>query len=88
MAPELRGRGASADLPGPYGLDRHVDDICRLARALGDKVVLIGHSMGAYVALPAAAAHPDIFSRLILAGPIWHRTLATGFRFDNTRRTR
>jgi pimeloyl-ACP methyl ester carboxylesterase len=66
VAPDLRGRGASADLPGPYGLDRHADDICTLARARGDRVVLIGHSMGAYVALLAAAAHPDLFSRLIL----------------------
>jgi hypothetical protein len=38
VAPNLRWRGASAELPGTYGLDRHVDDICRLARALGDKV--------------------------------------------------
>lgn len=66
VAPDLRGRGASADLPGPYGLDRHADDICRLARVGGDNVVLVGHSMGAYVALLAAAAHPDLFSRLIL----------------------
>jgi lipase len=66
VAPDLRGRGASAELPGPYGLDRHADDICTLARARGDKVVLIGHSMGAYVALLAAAAHPNLVSRLIL----------------------
>jgi lipase len=66
VAPDLRGRGRSADLPGPYGLDRHADDICALARALDDEVVLIGHSIGAYAALLAAAAHPDLFTRLIL----------------------
>jgi pimeloyl-ACP methyl ester carboxylesterase len=66
VAPDLRGRGASADLPGPYGLDRHADDIYALAHARGDQVVLVGHSMGAYVALLAAAAHPHLFSRLIL----------------------
>ena len=32
LAPDLRGRGASAGLAGPYGLDRHADDICALAQ--------------------------------------------------------
>jgi lipase len=27
LAPDLRGRGASASLPGPYGLDNHVADM-------------------------------------------------------------
>jgi pimeloyl-ACP methyl ester carboxylesterase len=66
VAPDLRGRGASAALPGPYGLDRHAEDICTLARARDDQVVLVGHSMGAYIALRAAAAHPELFSRLVL----------------------
>jgi lipase len=66
VAPDLRGRGASAGLPGPFGLDRHADDVCALARARGDQVVLVGHSMGAYVALLAAAAHPELFTRLVL----------------------
>src|SRR5205814_106953 len=25
-APDLRGRGGSAGLPGPYGMDRHAED--------------------------------------------------------------
>jgi pimeloyl-ACP methyl ester carboxylesterase len=40
LAPDLRGRGASAGLPGPYGLDRHADDVCALARVRGAGVVL------------------------------------------------
>jgi pimeloyl-ACP methyl ester carboxylesterase len=39
VAPDLRGRGASADLPGPYGLDRHTDDICTLASNNDDERV-------------------------------------------------
>jgi lipase len=66
LAPDLRGRGASAGLPGPYGLDRHADDVCALARVRGGGVVLAGHSMGAWVALLAAAAHPELFTRLVL----------------------
>ena len=60
VAPDLRGRGRSADVPGPYGLDRHTDDICTLVRGRGDKVVLVGHSLGAYAGLLAAAAHPEL----------------------------
>ncbi len=54
LAPDLRGRGASAGLAGPYGLDRHADDICALAQDRGGGIVLAGHSMGAWVALLAA----------------------------------
>jgi pimeloyl-ACP methyl ester carboxylesterase len=68
MAPDLRGRGAAAALPGPYGLHRHADDVCALVRSRSPEAgaVLVGHSMGAYVALLAAAAQPELFSRLVL----------------------
>lgn len=67
VAPDLRGRGAAAGLPGPYGLRRHAQDVCALARARQPSgTVLVGHSMGAYVALLAAVAEPGLFSRLVL----------------------
>ncbi|MFB7247493.1 alpha/beta hydrolase [Streptomyces populi] len=68
FAPDLRGRGGSADTPGPYGLDRHAADLCRLAQDLGGgrPVALTGHSMGAYAALTAAALRPALFDRLLL----------------------
>jgi pimeloyl-ACP methyl ester carboxylesterase len=68
FAPDLRGRGGSADTPGPYGLDRHAMDLCRLAQDLGGgrPVALTGHSMGAYTALRAAALRPALFDRLLL----------------------
>lgn len=52
IAVDLRGRGHSADLPGPYGLDRHAEDLERVAEHVGadGTSVLTGHSMGAYVA--------------------------------------
>jgi pimeloyl-ACP methyl ester carboxylesterase len=68
VALDLRGRGASADLPGPYGLARHAEDVQRAAEHLGagGKVTLTGHSMGAYVALTAAAGRPHLFDRVVL----------------------
>ena len=62
IAPDLRGRARSAHLPGPYGLDRHADDVATLLDRFGadrdagaDATVLVGHSMGAFVAALAAA---------------------------------
>ncbi|MEU1628852.1 alpha/beta hydrolase [Streptomyces sp. NPDC020096] len=68
IALDLRGRGGSAGLPGPYGLDRHARDLHRAAEHLGatGPLTLTGHSMGAYVALRAAAARPELFDRLLL----------------------
>src|SRR5262245_13800242 len=53
IAMDLRGRGHSADLPGPYGLRRHAEDVGHVAAHVGadDTTVLTGHSMGAYVAV-------------------------------------
>jgi lipase len=66
-AVDLRGRGHSAELPGPYGFDQHNDDLRRVALALGlDRPALVGHSLGAYIALLAADAHPQTFGALLL----------------------
>jgi lipase len=67
VALDLRGRGGSAGLPGPYGIDRHADDMCRVAEYLGaGAVTAVGHSMGAYVALRAVARRPELWDRLVL----------------------
>ncbi len=65
-APDLRGRGHSRDLPGPYGLDRHARDVAAVLRHFGGRPVLAGHSMGAYIALLTRDAHPDLVRRLVL----------------------
>ena len=67
LAPDLRGRGRSADLPGPYGMARHVEDVlAALDRTGAGRVVLAGHSMGGFVALAFAARHPERVSALVL----------------------
>jgi lipase len=65
-APDLRGRGHSAELPGPYGLNQHAADVAAVLRQLGGRPVLAGHSMGAYVALLTRDAHPQLVRRLVL----------------------
>ena len=65
-APDLRGRGHSAHLPGPYGLERHTADVTAVLRHFGGRPVLAGHSMGAYVALLTRDAHPGLCRRLVM----------------------
>jgi pimeloyl-ACP methyl ester carboxylesterase len=67
IAVDLRGRGASGPLPGPYGMRTHVADMQRVLDALDvGEVVAAGHSMGAYVAALLAAEHPDRVRSLVL----------------------
>jgi pimeloyl-ACP methyl ester carboxylesterase len=66
IALDLRGRGGSAHLPGPFGMTAHARDICAAAEFLGTPIVLTGQSMGAYAALRAATLRPELFTRLVL----------------------
>ncbi|MGW0958861.1 alpha/beta hydrolase [Streptomyces gelaticus] len=68
VAPDLRGRAGSSALPGPYGIATHADDAAAVAAALGGpgRVVLAGHSMGAFVTALAAVRHPERFGPLLL----------------------
>jgi pimeloyl-ACP methyl ester carboxylesterase len=67
LAPDLRGRGQSARLPGPYGFAAHVADLLAVLDHAGvERVVLAGHSMGAYVIARLAADHPDRAAATVL----------------------
>jgi lipase len=67
LAPDLRGRGESVALPGPYGIATHVRDMLAVLDHVGAKrAVLVGHSMGAYVAARMAAEHPTFAAGLVL----------------------
>ncbi|BCB90066.1 alpha/beta fold hydrolase [Phytohabitans suffuscus] len=66
-AVDLRGRGGSAELPGPYGMARHAADCVAVLDALGvPSTVVSGHSMGGFVALVLADLYPERVSRLVL----------------------
>jgi len=67
LAPDLRGRGRSSALPGPYGLERHADDLRQVLDAAGaDRVTVVGHSMGGFVATLLAAAEPERVASVVL----------------------
>jgi len=68
LAPDLRGRGRSADLPGPWGMAQHVEDLVALLGAVapGRPAVLAGHSMGGFLAIAFAAAHPELVESVVL----------------------
>jgi pimeloyl-ACP methyl ester carboxylesterase len=67
VAIDLRGRGTSSEAGPPYGIRQHADDVASLIEQLdAGRVVLAGHSMGAYVALLAAERHPALVADVVL----------------------
>lgn len=73
LALDLRGHGASDETgPGTYGRDLVLDDLRRVLddRDIGS-AVLVGHSLGGYLALALAIEDPDRVDGLglVAAGP-------------------
>lgn len=67
IAPDLRGRGGSRTLPGPWPMAQHAEDVVAVLDAFAiEAAVLIGHSMGAFVAARVASAVPDRVSAVVL----------------------
>jgi lipase len=71
---DLRGRGDSDKPESGYGLETHASDVVRVLDHLGlDQAILVGHSMGAFVALKTALAFPDRVRALVLLDGGWPR---------------
>lgn len=69
VAIDARGRGLSDKPKDPerYGMRRHAEDAAAVIRSLGaTDVVVVGQSMGAWVAEQLAAHHPDLVRGLVL----------------------
>lgn len=67
---DVRGRGLSEAGALDYALDAMAADIVALARELSDApVAVLGHSMGARIAIRAARKAGDAFSSLFLVDP-------------------
>jgi pimeloyl-ACP methyl ester carboxylesterase len=67
LAMDLRGRGGSDKPEKGYSLDHHIGDINCLMDDLGlDQVVLMGHSLGAFISLVFGATYPQRVDRIVL----------------------
>lgn len=67
LAPDLRGRGRSSTLPGPYGIAAHLADLVDVLDDAGvQRALVVGHSLGAFVAAGLAAEHAERVSGVVL----------------------
>jgi pimeloyl-ACP methyl ester carboxylesterase len=64
-----RGHGLSDRTPGSYFVRDYLDDGCRLVDGLAEAAVLVGHSLGALVALGVAAKSPGKVRAVVLEDP-------------------
>ena len=67
IAMDLRGRGLSEKPPAGYSIAHHCRDIRVLLENLGvERAVIMGHSLGALIALAFGAQYPEKVESLIL----------------------
>ena len=67
LAMDLRGRGLSDKPSSGYSLQHHIRDIfCVLDDLKQERIVLMGHSLGAYISMAFAANYPERTEKLIL----------------------
>jgi lipase len=69
IAPDLRGHGRSPAEP-PWGLEQHVVDLLATVQDAGwDTFDVVGHSLGAELAIHLIAAAPERLRRVVLLDP-------------------
>lgn len=67
ICPDLRGRGKSASLPGPFGMEAHARDYVAVLDHLKiDRVPIAGMSMGGYVAAMVGSDYPNRVEAILL----------------------
>jgi lipase len=79
FALDLRGRGDSDKPPGPYGMAQHARDVAASMRAMGlEPSVIVGHSMGGFVAAALAAQEPEVVAGVVLIDGGYAPAIAAG----------
>lgn len=67
IAPDLRGLGENDAMTGTITMGQFADDVQALVKQLNmGPIVLVGHSMGGYVALAFARKYPELLRGLVL----------------------
>lgn len=61
-----RGTGRSAPSDGPFSIEQLADDAAEAIVELGEPLLVIGHSMGGYIAQSLAQRHPEKLRGLVL----------------------
>ncbi len=68
FAVDLRGRGDSNSLPGPFGMKKHAEDMAAVIDHFGWKNPdVIGHSMGGFVTAALVGLYPDKVGDVVFA---------------------
>ena len=67
-AVDLRGRGDSNSLPGPFGMARHAKDMAAVIEFFNwNNPDVIGHSMGGFVVAALVGLYPEKVGRVVFA---------------------
>ncbi len=84
LAPDLRGRAGSGEVPGPFGMRQHAKDLVSILDHVGiDSATVVGHSMGGFVAAAFANDHADRLDGLVLVdGGVTIASLPEGADID------
>jgi pimeloyl-ACP methyl ester carboxylesterase len=67
ITPDLPGFGRSENIENNFSIEAVAKEVLAFIESAGlDQPVLVGHSLGGYVALAMTALRPDLFSGLVL----------------------
>lgn len=82
-AVDLRGRGRSNSLPAPFGMENHARDMVKVLNFLKlERVDVVGHSMGAFVAVALLGMNPERVSKTVLIDGGLRLALPPGFTVE------
>lgn len=69
LALDLRGHGRSGRAAGDYRINDYAADVLAFLRQFSEPAVLVGHSLGAIIAIAVAAEEPEAVRAVVLEDP-------------------